>query len=81
MPATRFGQFRRRSLGIAILRLHIANDRLAAVTYENMLHPHVSLHAVAEAPLDFDLHRESLQKASRSRSKRCEAPIAATSTA
>ena len=41
----------------------------------------VSLRAVAEAPQDFDLHRESLQQASRSRSKRREAPIAATPTA
>ena len=37
-----------------------------------MLDPHVSLRAVAEAPLDFDLHRESLQQASRSRSERWE---------
>jgi hypothetical protein len=34
-------------------RIHMANDRLAAVTYENMLDRHVSLRAVAEVPLDF----------------------------
>jgi hypothetical protein len=81
LPATRCGLFRRRSLGIAISRLHIVNDLLAALTYENMLDPHVLLRAAPEAPLDLNLHRESRQQASRSRSKRCDAPIAATPTA
>ena len=63
LPATRCGLFRRRSLGITISRLHIANDHLAALTYENMLDPHVLLRAAPEAPLDLNLHRESRQQA------------------